>query len=287
MGIPPPPGAIPPAPGPWTPTPAPMMMGYSTYPPGSPFTREAELRSVRALRIAGILALVGVLLGLIVPYAISAATGAPNVFGATNFIGVSGTGNNTTIHFNTGVLWTILGIAVAGGVLTILSLIFFRQSFTSLKGVDSRFSTPATLAMVGLIGLIIVILGAVVLFDAFAQLSGCVFSANVFGRANTCAGTLVLLILGIAVLGIGGIVALIGYIGILIGVWRVGVRYDSTLLKVAAILWIFPYVNVVAGILIRAETTTLAHRLEGQPGMPMSGPGVPPPPPPMMPPPLR
>jgi len=50
---------------------------------------------------------------------------------------------------------------------------------------------------------------------------------------------------------IAGILALIGIIGgQILGLWRVGTRYDQTLIKLGAIFTIIPLLNIVAPILV-------------------------------------
>ena len=55
----------------------------------------------------------------------------------------------------------------------------------------------------------------------------------------------------LALLVIGGILAIVGLIGgEILGLWRVGTRYDSTIIKVGAIFVIVPLLNYVGPILL-------------------------------------
>jgi ABC-type dipeptide/oligopeptide/nickel transport system permease subunit len=55
----------------------------------------------------------------------------------------------------------------------------------------------------------------------------------------------------VALVAIGGVLSLIGAIGgVLLGLWRVGGRYDQTILKVAAIFVIVPLLSIVSPILV-------------------------------------
>jgi hypothetical protein len=50
---------------------------------------------------------------------------------------------------------------------------------------------------------------------------------------------------------VGGILTLVGLVGgLMLGLWRVGSRYEETLLKVAAIFVIIPFLNFVSPILV-------------------------------------
>jgi len=54
-----------------------------------------------------------------------------------------------------------------------------------------------------------------------------------------------------ALLGLGGILTLVGLIGgQILGLWRVGTRYNETTIKVGAIFTIIPLLNIVGPILV-------------------------------------
>jgi hypothetical protein len=61
------------------------------------------------------------------------------------------------------------------------------------------------------------------------------------------------------------IVLLIGAIGLLIGIWRLGTRYQEGLLKVAAILLILPVLNIVGFVLILVASRSLRNRIGSGP----------------------
>jgi len=64
------------------------------------------------------------------------------------------------------------------------------------------------------------------------------------------------------VITLGGILALVGIIGGLIfGLWRLGARYNATIVKVGAIFTIIPPLNVVAAILVLIGTYQAKSRL--------------------------
>lgn len=65
-----------------------------------------------------------------------------------------------------------------------------------------------------------------------------------------------LLVLGAE--GVGALLTIIGCAGLIIGICHIGRRYNQTGIKVAALIFFKPYVNVAAAILIFAA----AHRLK-------------------------
>ena len=67
---------------------------------------------------------------------------------------------------------------------------------------------------------------------------------------------------GLAITFIGGIIALVGVIGgPILGLWRVGSRYDDTLIKVAAILLIIPLVDLISPILLLVGAHNVKNRI--------------------------
>ena len=62
---------------------------------------------------------------------------------------------------------------------------------------------------------------------------------------------LILTFSAIALIGIiAGIMSLVGYIGMILGIYRSGEVFDRGAMKIGAILYIIPYVNIIAPILI-------------------------------------
>jgi hypothetical protein len=59
----------------------------------------------------------------------------------------------------------------------------------------------------------------------------------------------------------------VGWIGLLLGLWRIGSRYDSGVTKIGAILSIIPVVNIVSPILILVGVMGVERKLRAQRGM--------------------
>jgi hypothetical protein len=120
------------------------------------------------------------------------------------------------------------------------------------------FGGPMALKIVGIIGMPRITLGAVLVLVTILSAIGCAAS----GAASSC-GSLSQSVGGVlAVLG-GALLAFVGWIGLLIGVYRIGNRHHSTLTRVGAFLYILPMLSVVApirvflgipGILMSLET---------------------------------
>jgi len=160
-------------------------------------------------------------------------------------------------------------VAVISAALSVTEVLLLRAAFHRLAPVDPRFSTPSKLALLLIIGFMIVLIGLVPVVLGAQSLSGCVanaanstFSGNCSGLGDLVAGALLLLA--------GGIIAIIGYIGCLLGIWRFGTRYGNDRFKVGAVLLIFPLLNVVGAILILvASQSERTRRISpGAPGAP-------------------
>jgi len=242
-----PPPAGPPMAGGWSPPPtyagAPYPgTPYPAPPPGpSPQERQKDGEALRAIEIAAIIALVG--------FAFSAATlvltPIENVITTTT----SSPSTNSTVHFSLNTTFFYVLIA-AGGLFTLLEYAWYRSGFHTLAAYDTRFRTPAALVIVAIVGYILVILGAVIFVNDLGQLvNSCPGGSTSNLTAPSCAipsGFWAAL----ALVLVGAIVALVGFIGLLIGIWRLGTRFSDGLFKAGAILLIFPFLQIIGAILV-------------------------------------
>ncbi|MGA8303092.1 MAG: DUF973 family protein [Thermoplasmata archaeon] len=219
---------------------APILQHQLTSPlPGGPTLAppSADLNTLSSVATAALLSLIGNVIGLV------ALFGTPGVQALT----VSTSTSGTKISLDSSSLLIFGAVLAVSVVLTFLELIYFRIAFKKLQPYDERFSTPAKLVLILLMALPIVLLAAVALLYLVSQAIVCAGPGNFIPPACLNGGDL-LGVLGI--LAVGGILALAGYIGLLLGIWRLGSRYESTALKVGAVLLIFPLLNLVAAILI-------------------------------------
>lgn len=190
---------------------------------------------------------------------LSGAIGA--VFEAVGGIGrlysVSTTSTGTTVSLPPFWSWFVyLGASVVIGLVT---LVLYRMSFRALVPADARFSMPATLSVVALIGTVIALAGGVLLMETVYQAVGCAGAGQPLTRSclplSAFVGTA-------ALVAIGGITALVGVIGILIGVWRLGTRHDEPLFKAAAILLIFPFADIVGAVLMLVAARSALQKVD-------------------------
>ncbi len=180
-------------------------------------------------------------------------------------------GPTMMVSLDTGLLYSLLLVGAIGLILQIVVFYLYHQGFSELRRVQPDFSFPSIFALVAAGALVLVLLGLILLVKVLAQVANCTPSG--FPIPQSCFSAAgVELTASLVLLGLGALLLLIGTVGVLIGVWRLGERYQRSGFKVAAILFIFPFVNIVGSILILVETTNLLG--QGRPG-PSSG-GLPP-----------
>jgi hypothetical protein len=141
----------------------------------------------------------------------------------------------------------------------LVGLVVLTLGFRGLAKVDNpRFHISTPFMVVLIVGLLIVAGGAVPLLNTIPNiissgLTGCTGSYGSLTCTPSSAFfnqfSSIFVYFGLILLG--GLLTLIGYIGgLILGLWRVGSRYNQTTLKIGAIFQIIPLLNVVAPILI-------------------------------------
>ena len=235
----------PPAGGPAPPVgSAPLPGGFAVG--GGPFDlrsvreRPVDRRALRAVRWASILGLVASVAGLV----------ALTVPGFTQLVTVSST--NAGPVLSTGGT-TQLGVYVAAtAVLGLVELFLYRSAYRTLSEVSREFSAPSTLSLLAIVGALLAVVGFALLFAAIVEAIHCVGAGHPITSACLFDGGFWA---AVALLGTGALLAVVGFIGILVGLWRMGRRFDMPLFKVAAILLILPYLSVLGQILLLVGTT--------------------------------
>ncbi len=210
--------------------------------PSPPAPREAELAALSSIKIAAIIAIVGTALGFLYPLA-EALSGSYS-FGLPS-------GGSTTFPEST--VWAVFGISAVGYLIAAVSFGFLRAGFARLRGFDRRFTSTPAFAVVAIVGFLLLAGGLLAFASAVVAMFRCAGGVTPIPTSCISAGSL----LGSAgLLVLGGVVLLVGAIGTIIGIWRLGDRYDDGLFKAGAILLIF--IGIVGAILllvgvIRAE----------------------------------
>lgn len=136
-------------------------------------------------------------------------------------------------------------------ILGIVSLVLLLLAFRYLSSADERFKIPYIFVLIELIGTILIfagffgILGSAFLFaGSVSNLIGSAVGLGVLFSAPTFFGSMIVIVLGAVLSFIGFIV------GTLLGLYRVGKRYNDSKISIGAILLIFPLVDIAGLVLI-------------------------------------
>jgi len=167
-------------------------------------------------------------------------------------------------------------LVVIGVLLALLSFVLYTAGFAALRRSDRRFSTPMVLCVIGLIGLALIGGFVVSYAGGIDSALGCPSSNSTCQNNATSIGH------GVVVLAyVGGLLGFIGLIGLILGLYRFGSRYQSSIAKVGAILYIIPFLSVIAPILVFIGAIQVQKKLRqpatGSSGIPPPFPAPPPP----------
>src|SRR5208282_4715833 len=195
--------------------------GASVPPPSS----GTELKALSSVGLAAILGLVGSVIGLVELFAAPAAS----------YASITVVGSGTSLSGNLNGLYLAFGLAGVGLLFSGLGLWLYRQAFRTLAPHDARFSSTATLVLVALVALTILFLLALAILSEVYQAGVCAGAGNPIPSSCINLGGLLGLVVLILVVGI---FALVGYIGLFIGIWRLGTRCQEGLFKTGAVLLI-------------------------------------------------
>jgi uncharacterized protein DUF973 len=165
-------------------------------------------------------------------------------------------------------------LVVIGVLLALFSFILYTAGFAGLRKADRRFRTPMVLCIIGLIGLAL-ISGFVISYAVAIDSAIACPSSN-----TTCQNNATGIGHGVVVLGyVGGLFGFIGLIGLIVGLYRFGSRYSSSIAKVGAILYIIPFLSILAPILVFIGAHQVQKKLRRMAiGSPMVQPNFPSPP---------
>lgn len=225
-------------PYPGAPLPPAPYLSSAAY--GSARYQAADGRALSTVSTAAILAIVGTILSFATLFTTP----------ALSLLGDASSGSSVSTGVAVAVLFGVL--LSASLAISLVQLWLFRSAFSDLAPIDSRFSTPRTLVLVAMIGFVLVLLGFVGLIVVVFQPNTCTSGGS--SATSPCVN------LGaslgfLALLAVGGITVFVGYIGLLVGIWRLGTRYDEGLFKAAAILLILiPFVGAIL-LLIAARSS--------------------------------
>lgn len=214
---------------------------YATdYPP-----EDAELLGVSRVKVGAIVGLVGLGLPLasLVVLLFVLGVGLLSLFSVASLTSV---GYAALAAF---VLALFLGL-----VLGAVSFLAYLAGFAKLRRIDKGFSLPLGVGAVGVAGFLALSLA----FGFIAALVLQVYTCGGPGVATSQCVTLSTVDFPVAVYLGGLLLAFIGWIGLIVGLYRLGRRYTSTITRVGALLYVVPFANIVAPLLVAVG----AHKIQ-------------------------
>lgn len=204
---------------------------------------EVDSRGLGKLKLGALLSILGLILTMIPAYFL-----AGSLLAVTSLVGSSSSSSTATLAGISTGTFAGMGIAViAGAILFLISIIEYRHAFGILKESNPSLTSPYSLMKWIYIGFILeVILIPLSLIVILITISIAARSSSSGGFVGTIA---VIGLIGFISL-IAGIMSLVGYIGMIMGLYRSGEVFDEGVMKVGAILYIIPYLNIIAPILV-------------------------------------
>jgi hypothetical protein len=197
--------------------------------------RAQEVEAFRRLRWAAAVGLVGSLVGL-------GLAASPLSTGLVSFSSPSagpilGSGAPAALA-------AVFGISVA---FVLAEFVLLRMGFRRLAAHDGSFATPSSLALVAVVGLAVVAVGVGLFLEALARAIACVGAGSPLTVPCLANGWLWG---SVPLLLVGGVAGLVGLVGVLVGVWRLGARYDDVAFKIAAVLLVLPILAIAGQLLL-------------------------------------
>lgn len=238
------PGSPPSPPDPW------RVPGYPDTAGTTPESRAADRAALSDISAAAIIAVFSFLVSVVVVGVTPALTYLSDIEGrASTASDASGLG-------------ILIGTVVFAVLLGLVQLALYRRSFRTLSRYDPVFTNPGAFALLAIVGLAVVGVLAVVLAILLFQASGCI-GGNPFNFGQVACSQAGLIVgLFFLVLVVAALTA-VGFIGVAVGVWRVGSHFGVEMFKLAAILWLV--VGIVGAILVWVAVRSARRRLDAGP----------------------
>lgn len=210
----------------------------------------AEIQGLRRLRLYAVLSMVSILLSLSTNFLVPVST-----------LPISPTGNvppNVLARELQTLVSALIPILALGFILQVTSLIFLRSGFKYLVQAGKDVKTGLTGSTLFLVSVPLLFVGVVVILVYLIRVLPLISqnSTPTLSYLTPIFGGVVLVVLG-------GLVALVGLIMVLIGLYKVGSQYGEGLIKVGAILTIIPYLDLVAPFLIFFGLGNAIKKAEG------------------------
>jgi hypothetical protein len=157
--------------------------------------------------------------------------------------------------FGTAMVQTSGALILAGAVLFILSLFFYRRGFAALRKVDGDFALASFLCILGTIGFILLLVSAAVLTNSSSSVVQCIKGQPSHALSCLQSGQPLGAYTGI----IGFALAWLGGLGIAYGLWLAGDRFDERPVTLGSVFYLlFLFVLIIPLIALAVSLPEVA-----------------------------
>jgi hypothetical protein len=156
----------------------------------------------------------------------------------------------------------VLPLSVSIQVVALVVLTLALREFAKVD--RAKFSVPSLLTILMIVGAVVAAFGVSLLLGGIPDIISKAPNAPGSVPSQAFFAAIGSLISDVIVLVIGGVLALVGLVGgLILGLWRVGARYNETTVKLGAIFVIIPLLNIAAPILVLIGAYEARKRLIG------------------------
>jgi hypothetical protein len=157
----------------------------------------------------------------------------------------------------------LIVLSLVGAAIELYCLFQMRFALKRLSSVDRfKFGSPSNLILLAIIAYPFIFLGLGLEFGGMATFFSTFNPTQPLPPTAQIPFEFGYLIAGSVISGISGIIAIIGLIaGALLGLWRMGIRYGENTIKAAAILFIIPFADIAAPILLLIGVRSARRKL--------------------------
>jgi hypothetical protein len=218
--------------------------------------RDFDRKGAGRLGIAAGLGFAGAVLAIVVPLLF--------LFVAAEFPGGFFVLNSTLVELSS-------VLVLAGAILLLLSLFFYRRSFSALRKVDPRFYVASVLCILGSIGFLLLLIAAALVAGNTSSLLSCVSGHPSHALSCLESGQP----FGAVTALLGFLLGWIGGVGVMVGLLVAGNRFRSGALSASGVLYgILLLILVIPLASLFVSIPDVAYLLLLSPLLALVGPGL-------------
>lgn len=218
-----------------------------------------ERSALSKVLLFGIIQLVGIGVGWLIAW-----WSFVSIFSTVSSLGLGPSPNSAQVGRALGPLFQYFGYMVMAVVAVgLVGLVVLTLAFRDFRGFDrGRFSTPFIFMIIMIIGSLLVAGGLVPLFNQIPTLIANAPAGSSSALPPAFSAAIGTLFATLIIISVGALLAFAGLVGgQILGLWRVGSRYDKVIIKVGAIFTVIPLLNIAAPILLIIGTNEARGQL--------------------------